>query len=155
MNQILTRRRGSAPVGAGNGESTGFLTAGKGQEVTIPRRGSVPSDFSKQSALFKVVATGPLCTNSPKQGARRSSLPYDSNIGLSSSPLVSPSRPERRGSDGSRPGSRRRRRRSMKRRSSGGPDVLLSTGQSMDSFLAHRRGSLPVEILATSFSGPH
>lgn len=41
----------------------------------------------------------------------------------------------------------------MKRRSSGGPDVLLSTGQSMDSFLAHRRGSLPVEILATSFSG--
>ncbi|XP_015378064.1 PREDICTED: uncharacterized protein LOC107172289 isoform X2 [Diuraphis noxia] len=110
MNQILTRRRGSAPVGAGNGESTGFLTAGKGQEVTIPRRGSVPSDFSKQ---------------------------------------------KRRGSDGSRPGSRRRRRRSMKRRSSGGPDVLLSTGQSMDSFLAHRRGSLPVEILATSFSGPH
>lgn len=60
---------------------------------------------------------------------------------------------ERRGSDGSRPGSRRRRRKSMKRRSSGGPDVLLSTGQSMDSFLAHRRGSLPVEILATSFSG--
>lgn len=43
----------------------------------------------------------------------------------------------------------------MKRRSSGGPDVLLSTGQSMDSFLAHRRGSLPVEILATSFSGKH
>lgn len=60
---------------------------------------------------------------------------------------------ERRGSEGSRPGSRRRRRKSMKRRSSGGPDVLLSTGQSMDSFLAHRRGSLPVEILATSFSG--
>jgi len=41
----------------------------------------------------------------------------------------------------------------MKRRSSGGPDVPLSTGQSMDSFLAHRRGSLPVEMLATSFSG--
>lgn len=60
---------------------------------------------------------------------------------------------ERRGSDSSRPSSRRRRRKSMKRRSSGGPDVLLSTGQSMDSFLAHRRGSLPVEILATSFSG--
>lgn len=62
---------------------------------------------------------------------------------------------ERRGSDGSRPGSRRRRRKSMRRRSSGGPDVLLSTGQSMDSFLAHRRGSLPVEILATSFSGEY
>ncbi|XP_025206137.1 high affinity cAMP-specific 3',5'-cyclic phosphodiesterase 7A-like isoform X4 [Melanaphis sacchari] len=156
VNQILTRRRGSAPVGAGNGDSIiGHTTAGKSQEATIPRRGSVPSDFSKQSAFFKVVATGPLSTNSRKQGARRSSLPYDSNIGLSSSPLVSPSRPERRGSDGSRPGSRRRRRKSMKRRSSGGPDVLLSTGQSMDSFLAHRRGSLPVEILATSFSGPH
>ncbi|XP_022182037.1 uncharacterized protein LOC111041894 isoform X6 [Myzus persicae] len=110
MNQILTRRRGSAPVGAGNVDGTGHPTAGKGQEATIPRRGSVPSDFSKQ---------------------------------------------KRRGSDGSRPGSRRRRRKSMKRRSSGGPDVLLSTGQSMDSFLAHRRGSLPVEILATSFSGPH
>jgi hypothetical protein len=110
MNQILTRRRGSAPVGAGNGDGTGHQIAGKGQEATIPRRGSVPSDFSKQ---------------------------------------------KRRGSDGSRPGSRRRRRKSMKRRSSGGPDVLLSTGQSMDSFLAHRRGSLPVEILATSFSGPH
>ncbi|XP_060874567.1 uncharacterized protein LOC132948206 isoform X5 [Metopolophium dirhodum] len=110
MNQILTRRRGSAPVGAGNGDGTGHPTPGKGQEATIPRRGSVPSDFSKQ---------------------------------------------KRRGSDGSRPGSRRRRRKSMKRRSSGGPDVLLSTGQSMDSFLAHRRGSLPVEILATSFSGPH
>lgn len=41
----------------------------------------------------------------------------------------------------------------MKRRSSGGPDVLLATGHSMDSFLTHRRGSLPVEILATSFSG--
>ncbi|XP_050054918.1 uncharacterized protein LOC114131113 isoform X2 [Aphis gossypii] len=111
VNQILTRRRGSAPVGAGNGDSImGHVTTGKGQEITIPRRGSVPSDFSKQ---------------------------------------------KRRGSDGSRPGSRRRRRKSMKRRSSGGPDVLLSTGQSMDSFLAHRRGSLPVEILATSFSGPH
>ncbi|KAL4092030.1 hypothetical protein QTP88_026607 [Uroleucon formosanum] len=111
MNQILTRRRGSAPVGAGNGDGMGYPTQhGKSQEATIPRRGSVPSDFSKQ---------------------------------------------KRRGSDGSRPGSRRRRRKSMKRRSSGGPDVLLSTGQSMDSFLAHRRGSLPVEILATSFSGPH
>ncbi|XP_060851222.1 uncharacterized protein LOC132929703 isoform X2 [Rhopalosiphum padi] len=110
VNQILTRRRGSAPVGAGNGDGTGHIAASKGQEATIPRRGSVPSDFSKQ---------------------------------------------KRRGSDGSRPGSRRRRRKSMKRRSSGGPDVLLSTGQSMDSFLAHRRGSLPVEILATSFSGPH
>ncbi|XP_003240958.1 cAMP-specific 3',5'-cyclic phosphodiesterase 4A isoform X7 [Acyrthosiphon pisum] len=110
VNQILTRRRGSAPVGNGNGDNTGHPTPGKGQEATIPRRGSVPSDFSKQ---------------------------------------------KRRGSDGSRPGSRRRRRKSMKRRSSGGPDVLLSTGQSMDSFLAHRRGSLPVEILATSFSGPH
>ncbi|VVC41339.1 Hypothetical protein CINCED_3A021436 [Cinara cedri] len=158
VNQILTRRRGSAPVGAGNGDGVGLMTANtghKGQEINIPRRGSVPSDFSKQSALFKALATGPVSTNGRKQGARRSSLPYDSNIGLSSSPLVSPSRPERRGSDGSRPGSRRRRRKSMKRRSSGGPDVLLSTGQSMDSFLAHRRGSLPIEILATSFSGPH
>ncbi|XP_050432949.1 high affinity cAMP-specific 3',5'-cyclic phosphodiesterase 7A-like isoform X2 [Adelges cooleyi] len=153
MSQILTRRRGSAPVGAATGEGgTGITTRGI---EAIPRRGSVPSDFSKQSALLKVVAIGPLSSNGRKQDVRRSSLPYDSNIGLSSSPLVSPSRPERRGSDGSRPGSRRRRRKSMKRRSSGGPDVLLSTGQSMDSFLAHRRGSLPVEILATSFSGPH
>lgn len=49
--------------------------------------------LSIAGALFKVVASGPLSTNSRKQGARRSSLPYDSNIGLSSSPLVSPSRP--------------------------------------------------------------
>ncbi|XP_025422331.1 high affinity cAMP-specific 3',5'-cyclic phosphodiesterase 7A-like isoform X3 [Sipha flava] len=155
VNQILTKRRGSAPVSGGNGDSTVFIMPGKGHEATIPRRGSVPSDFSKQSTFFKMVAIGPLSTNGRKQGARRSSLPYDSNIGLLSSPLVSPSRPERRGSDSSRPSSRRRRRKSMKRRSSGGSDVLLSTGQSMDSFLAHRRGSLPVEILATSFSGPH
>ncbi|KAL4092032.1 hypothetical protein QTP88_026607 [Uroleucon formosanum] len=50
MNQILTRRRGSAPVGAGNGDGMGYPTQhGKSQEATIPRRGSVPSDFSKQS----------------------------------------------------------------------------------------------------------
>lgn len=49
--------------------------------------------LSIAGALFKVVATGPLSTNGRKQGTRRSSLPYDSNIGLSSSPLVSPSRP--------------------------------------------------------------
>ncbi|XP_050522194.1 cAMP-specific 3',5'-cyclic phosphodiesterase 4A-like isoform X3 [Daktulosphaira vitifoliae] len=152
MSQILTRRRGSAPVETIIGDSSGLTT--KGIEA-IPRRGSVPSDFSKQSAFLKVVATGPLSTNGRKQDVRRSSLPYDSNIGLSSSPLIYTSYPERRGSDGSRPGSRRRRRKSIKRRSSGGLDVLLSTGHSMDSFLAHRRGSLPVEILATSFSGPH
>lgn len=49
--------------------------------------------LSIAGALLKVVAIGPLSTNGRKQGARRSSLPYDSNIGLSSSPLVSPSRP--------------------------------------------------------------
>uniref|UniRef100_A0A8D8WYR6 Serine/threonine-protein phosphatase 4 regulatory subunit 1 n=1 Tax=Cacopsylla melanoneura TaxID=428564 RepID=A0A8D8WYR6_9HEMI len=148
--QVSTRRRGSAPVGQDS-----IL---KNLIERQSRRGSVPSEVSIKPPSSTTSQSQQQCSvlntldsNGSMGLPRRSSLPYDL-VKHSLSPTSIGYSGERRSSDGGgvTRGSKRRMNKLLKRRSSGGPDLILAPNNSPSSTLAPRRGSLPLEVIASS-----
>ncbi|KAI5701050.1 hypothetical protein M8J75_005645 [Diaphorina citri] len=149
--QVSTRRRGSAPVGQDS-----IL---KNLIERQSRRGSVPSEVSVKppasASSQQCSVLNPLDSNGSLGLPRRSSLPYDL-VKHSLSPTSIGYSGERRSSDGGgvTRGSKRRMNKLLKRRSSGGPDLILPSSPSSPHSIIPRRGSLPLDVIASSlYSG--
>lgn len=159
LPQGLARRRGSAPVGLLRVEDHTVQVQRSGAD----RRGSVPT------AVAGVLKPLGLKENATLLSMpRRSSLPYDLVRHSTTPPFptgnveggdsgVSKYDGERRGSLNGKNSRSNRGKKLLRRRSSGGPETFTPRSRTTEpsaALLTRRRGSLPIEVLATpnSFS---